>query len=206
MKKILLPLLVSIFSFAGCYAQKAVKVEYLLVEDVKWQNAGKMPPVTDETSIGATAYFTADMFYYREYRKAPTIEEQMKMQQEAMDKEIKKQMDEGKNNITVTMNIEVKVLPRDYEFFVNKKRYAAYERSSEPGDAVTMIAGPYAYYEKWSDLKIQWKLFPAERKEIAGFTCYKAEGDFRGRHYVVCGIAPTCPILTVHGSYMAYPA
>ncbi len=169
------------------FAQQTVHVEYLVVEDMKWNNADTFPEPTDLNTLHADLWIHSSGQVYHEVKEGKTvdelIEEELDKGLEEVQEKMGKEIEAGNNNVHVNININIEEgkLKRETWLVFEGEYVVDFDTVSQER---TMFASYPAYCEPESALKIAWKLFPNQKKKIAGFTCYKAEGDFRGRHYV----------------------
>lgn len=184
---ILLILLSLLLSAYGVSAQQMVHVEYLVIEDMKWKNADTFPSPTDLNTLHADLWVHPSGQIYHELKEGKTLdelfEEELDKNIEEAQEKMQKGLEEGNANINIHFDIKVEEgkLKRETWIIFEDGRVVDFDTVSQER---TMFVSYPAYCEPESALKIAWKLFPNQKKKIANFTCYRAEGDFRGRRYV----------------------
>ncbi|WP_038032588.1 GLPGLI family protein, partial [Thermonema rossianum] len=180
MKKLALGILMWVTAVlpAMLRAQPPIKVEYLVIEEPAWKNKKKLPGATNKNSLEAVAWILPSECLYWEVRPGLDYESWRQKEKERMREEIQRQVLEGKREIEVSYDFTK--LAESRGIFLQKGGRCI-DVDTTRGRGIDEY-GQYAYEEV---IQINWQPYPNETKEILGFKCYKAEGDFRGRHYIV---------------------
>ncbi|WP_051633095.1 GLPGLI family protein [Thermonema rossianum] len=160
------------------WAQPPIKVEYLVIEEPTWKNQEKFPKPTDKNSLEAVLWGLPSECLYWEVHPGLDYETWKQEENKRIREEIQKQFQEGKLEIEVSYDVTKLVESRG--IFLQKGGRCI-DVDTTRGRGIDEY-GQYAYEEV---IQINWQPYPNETKEILGFKCYKAEGDFRGRHYIV---------------------